>query len=389
MLARQLSIEDYGLLAIIFTVTQFLNIVSISITKEKLVQCDKEDLDHYCQSSWLLQLISGFIIFLLQCFIGFFSGLVTSNHIIFFPIALAAVIHLLTPFTSVQLALLQRQQNYEMFSKISDSVVIINNFFIAILCYSGFSFWSIPLAWIISIIFQIIFIFNSHIWYPSLSFNFRYWKDILSFGLRSSFVEILTRIRESIDYLFVGQFLGIDSLGLYYFAFNAGLGFTLSISRPLERTIYSQFCSKLPFDFSFYELIRCIRLAFIVVIPIISIQSLLAPLYVPFLFGEKWVEAGAVPLLIIICLSGITRLPCKTICLAFRAKGKLNIEVYWNIIFTFFFIIAIYFSSQISVLYVSLTVLILHLLLEPLFMSLGINLFRNRISKQYIGKIDQ
>lgn len=381
MLARQLSIEEYGLIAIIITVTQFLNIFSISITKEKLVQCDEADLEYYCQSSWLLQLICGFIIFLLQCFVGFFNGLVTSNHIIFFPIALAAVIHLLTPFTSVQLALLERQQNYKIFSRISDSVVIINNLFVAILCYSGFSFWSIPIAWIISIIFQIIFISNSHIWYPSLSFNFRYWKDILSFGLRSSFVEILTRIRETIDYLFVGQFLGIDSLGLYYFAFNAGLGFTLSISRPLERTIYSDFCSKLPSNFGIYEVIRCIKIAFIVVISIVSIQSLLASLYVPILFGAKWVEAGAVPLLIIICLSGITRLPCKTICLAFRAKGELNIEVYWNIFFTFLFVIAIYYSSQLSVLYVSLTVLLLHLLLEPIFMIFGVNLFKNSISK--------
>ena len=129
MLARQLSIEEYGLIAIIFTVTQFFNIFSISITKEKLVQCDEADLEYYCQSSWLLQLICGFIIFFLQCFVGFFNGVVTSNHIIFFPIALAAVIHLLTPFTSVQLALLERQQNYKIFSRISDSVVIINNLF--------------------------------------------------------------------------------------------------------------------------------------------------------------------------------------------------------------------------------------------------------------------
>ena len=56
----------------------------------------------------------------------------------------------------------------------------------------------------------------------------------------------------------------------------------------------------------------------LVIVSIISIQSLLAPLYVPFLFGSKWVDAGAVPLLIIICLSGITRLPCKTVCLALK-----------------------------------------------------------------------
>ena len=309
--------------------------------------------------------------------------MLVSNRIVAFPIALAAVIHLLTPFTSVQLALLQRNKNFEQFSKISNSVLIINNIFVAILCYFGFSFWSIPFAWIISIIFQIIFVYNSHIWQPVLSLNRKYWKEIYSFGLRASFVEILTRTRESVDYLFVGQFLGLDSLGLYYFAFNSGLGFTLSVSRPLERTIYSEICSKLPSSFSLNDLFNCIKSVSLVIVSIISIQSLLAPLYVPFLFGSKWVDAGAVPLLIIICLSGITRLPCKTVCLALRANGKLNIELYWNLIFTSLFITALFFSSQINVLYVSLTVLLIHLLMEPAFMIFGIRLFRDRTYQQY------
>ena len=331
----------------------------------------------------LLQFTSGFIIFLLQCIIGLYIGLVISNTIIFFPIALSAFIHLLTPFTTVQLALLQRNKNFEQFSKISNSVLIINNILIAIFCYLGFSFWSIPLAWIISIIFQIIFVYNSHIWLPVYSLNCKYLKEIFSFGLRTSLVEILTRTRESIDYLFVGQFLGLDSLGLYYFAFNSGLGFTLSVSRPLERTIYSEICSKLPSGFSLNDLFSCIKSASFVVVSIISIQSLLAPLYVPFLFGSKWVDAGAVPLLIIICLSGITRLPCKTVCLALRANGKLNIELFWNLIFTSLFVIVLFFSSQVSVLYVSLSVLLLHLLMEPAFMAFGIRFFKSLTYQQY------
>ena len=378
VLARQLSIEDYGIVAIIVSITQFLNIISISLTKDKLVQCPEKDLADYCQSSWLLQFISGCIIFLLQCIIGFYTGLVVSNTAIVFPIALTALIHLLTPWTTVQLALLQRYQNFEQFSKISNIVLIINNLATAILCYYGFNFWSIPLAWIISIIFQIIFVYNTHIWRPALAPNRKFWKKILLFGLTTSFVEILTKTRESIDYLFVGHFLGLGSLGLYYFAFNSGLGFTLSVSRPLERTVYSEICSKLPSSFSLNNLLTCIKSVSSVIIFIISIQSLLATLYVPFLFGSKWVEAGAVPLLIIICLSGITRLPCKTVCLALRASGKLNIELYWNLIFTAFSIIVLFFSSQVSVLYVSLTVLFLHLLLEPAFMAFGIRFFKSR-----------
>ena len=382
VLARQLSIEDYGLIAIIVTVTQFLNIIANSLTKDKLIQCDKKVLEDYCQASLLLQFTSGFIIFLLQCLIGFYTGFVISNTTIVFPIVLAAFIHLLTPFTSVQLALLQRNNNFEKYSKISNSSLVINNLFVAILCFCGLAFWSISLAWVISIIFQILFIYNLHIWQPALSLDRKYWKEIFLFGLRTSFVEILTRIRESIDYLFVGNFLGLDSLGLYYFAFNSGLGFTLSVSRPLERTIYSEICSKLPSSFSLNVLFKCITSAFLIIIPIISIQSLFATLYVPFLFGTKWVDAGAVRILIFICLSGITRLPCKTVCLAFRANGKLNIELYWNLIFTFLFITAIFFSSQVSVLYVSLTVLFLHLLLEPAFIAFGVSFFKRRTHLQ-------
>ena len=377
-LARQLSIDDYGLLSVIVTVTQILNVISISISKEKIIQCDEKELEHYCRSAWSLQFIIGFIIFLLQCFIGLLAGLIFSDFYVVFPIILTGFIHLLVPFTSIQLSLLQRNQNFEKFSKISNSVIVINNLLTAILCYCGLSIWSIPFAWVISIIFQSLFVYNSQIWFPCLSIDPKYWKIILSFGLRSSLVEILTRIRESVDYLFVGYFLGVDSLGLYYFAFNSGLGFTLSVARPLERTIYSNLCSNSKNGINISDLIKCIKLALIVIAPIIILQSFLAPFYVSLLFGNKWVDAGAVPLLILICISGITRLPSKSVSLAFRAVGKLNIDLYWHLFFTTLFVLGIFFSSQVSLLYVSLTVLILHLLLEPLFIVLGIKFLKGQ-----------
>ena len=91
-------------------------------------------------------------------------------------------------------------------------------------------------------------------------------------------------------------------------------------------------------------------------------------MYVPIVFGSKWVDAGALPLIILICLSGMTRLPAKATLLALRSIGKINLELRYSFYFTLTFCILTAVSAQFSVIAVSVSVLMVHFIFDPILM---------------------
>ena len=372
ILARQLTVTEYGYVAIIMTVTQYFHILSNSAIKQKVIQSKDEKLSDVCQTSWNLQVIVGTIAFSLQALIAIIVGSTTNNNNIVFPIALAGTAHLLNTLSYIQLALLERRRNFKVVANISNTVIVFNNLLSTVFAIGGLGYWSVSISRVIALFLQVFITFKAIDWRPTVTKKFRYWKDIVVFSIKSLGVEIMTTTRESLDYLLVGNFLGIEALGIYYFAYNAGLSITLSISKPLESIIFSEICSSNKRDKRVNAIIKCLRLSFMVITPIITLQTLLSPMYIPVVFGSKWIDAGALPVLILTCLSSTTRLPTRCILLAFRAMGRINIDFYWNAFFTMIVCIVIYVTAHINILAVALGILLAHALLEPIIIIIGL-----------------
>lgn len=81
----------------------------------------------------------------------------------------------------------------------------------------------------------------------------------------------------------------------------------------------------------------------------------------------RWVEAGAVPILILLCLSAIPRVFAESHSQLLRVLDKPNIDFYWNILFTGLFTLAIFIGLNWSLMGVASGVLLVHLLAIPVF----------------------
>ena len=88
----------------------------------------------------------------------------------------------------------------------------------------------------------------------------------------------------------MGAFLGTEALGLYYFAFNAGLGITQSLITACNLVLFPHLSKLTGFEFE-----REFRSAFLggfaIFAPLVTVQALLAPFYVPIVFRAKWTAA--------------------------------------------------------------------------------------------------
>ena len=69
-----------------------------------------------------------------------------------------------------------------------------------------------------------------------------------------------------------------------------------------------------------------------VIVPFVVLQSSLAPIYVPIIFGEQWTKA--IPILVVICLSAIPFSLSFFTDGLMNAVGKPKINLYFNLIYT-------------------------------------------------------
>ena len=164
----------------------------------------------------------------------------------------------------------------------------------------------------------------------------------------------------------MGRFLSIEALGIYYFAFNAGFGISFGIISSIKSAVLPHLCDARDnfqqFKKSYFQSLKTIA---IVIVPLVLTQSILAPFYVPIVFGEKWV--GAIPILILICLSAIPRPFADSASQLLVAVDKPQWDLLWNLIFTAVFAGSLFIGVQWQSVGVAIAVFASHLILLPIF----------------------
>ena len=140
-----------------------------------------------------------------------------------------------------------------------------------------------------------------------------------NFGIGILASEILAACRMQADKLLVGFFFGTKMLGVYYFAFNAGLGISQSLASAFGIVLLPHL-SRFPVAARrTVEAARVLLWAMLAFGPVVLAQSLLAPQYVPIIFGEEWAEAGIY--VSVMALAGLPLLAGAALSALYRANG--------------------------------------------------------------------
>lgn len=378
ILARFLTPDDYGLAAIVFTVYEFTLTFTRFGVSAKLIQTDSEDLDELCNSAYWLSWAVFLGLFAIQCISSVPVSWFYQDSRLILPICIAALPLLIVPFSAIQYALIQRQNRFKVVALNNTLQTFFGSTLSAVLAIFGFGMWAIVLPMVLVAPIWVFIFYIKHPWRPSKKFTTKRWGEILGFGKNILGVQLLNTSRNYLDYLIVGRFVSIAELGVYYFAFNAGLGISLSIIKAISSALLPHLAEVksdwLKFKSNYLNSLKTIGL---IIIPFVLLQSCLAPIYVPIVFGEKW--ANAVPILILICLSAIPRPFSEAASQLLIAFGQPNLDLRWNMIFTFVFIAALLIGVKWGAIGVAMAVLIVHLTCMPLFTIWATRYVFNRI----------
>ena len=366
VLARFLTAEDYGLAAIVMTVGEFTRVFMDVGTWWKIVQTDQQDLKTLCDSAYWLNWVVFSCLFVIQCVAAFPVSWLYQNNKLIIPICVAAIPYLIAPISAVQSALIHRENKLKLVALINTVSNLINYILGALLAVFGMGLWAIVLPGVLVAPLVSLIYCTNHSWRVTTGFTTKYWDDIFVFGKNILGVQLLKTLRNNLDYLIVGRFLGIKELGLYFWGFNAGLGISLSVINALNSALLPHLCEsrgdRLKLKKRYFSSFKAIGF---IIVPLIILQSSLAPLYVPVVFGEKWVIA--IPILILICLSAIPRPFADASSQLLVAVGKPELDLRWNVLFTAIFASALFVGVHWQAIGVATSVLLVHMICLPLF----------------------
>jgi len=367
IVARLMTPEYFGLAAIALASNELAHVVARFGTSAYIVQAKDEQLQNTKHIANTLNWAIGILLFVLQCAAAYPIALWYEAPEVFWPICILALSYLLMPLGELHAALNQRNNHLDALAKgdiyqaIGDSVLTI------LLAISGFGVWALILPKVLVVPLWII---------PQrrrVKYEAKWPKDwamtqtIIRFGRQVLGVELLTIFRTNIDVLIVGSILGVNALGVYFFAMNAGLGITRSLLSALSRALYSYLCGSTDERPVLERFKRGLLLTLCVVVPWVALQASTAQWYVPVIFGTQWVEHGAVPILIIFCLAGIPLALNESASQYLRATDRTKQDLRWYLPFTVLYTTALLIGVQWGIIGAALSVLIIYIINAPVY----------------------
>ncbi|MBO3459835.1 lipopolysaccharide biosynthesis protein [Aetokthonos hydrillicola Thurmond2011] len=366
IVAKFLTPYDYGLAAILMTVREYsITFANVGITA-KIIQAEEKELEDLCNSAyWLNWTVFGSL-FILQCLAAFPISLLYKTQDIILPICVSGLVYLIWPVTSIQRTLIQRENRFKIIAVTDSTQNLITTSLVALCAALGMGVWSFVTPLVLGALIETFMYYRYHPWRISKKFTTKHWGEIFTFGKNILGVNLFRTLRNNLDYLIVGHFIGVKELGVYFFGFNTGLGISLSIINSINSAILPHLCSSrndwAVFKKRYFSSLKTIAL---VIIPFVLLQSSLAPFYVPIVFGEKWI--AATPILILICLSAIPRPFADAASQLLVAIDKPELDLRWHVIFTGIFTMAVLIGVYWNVIGVAASVLLVHMICLPIF----------------------
>ena len=367
IVARLMTPEYFGLAAIALASNEIAHVIARFGTSAYIVQCTDEQLDRHKHIANALNWAIGILLFSLQCAASYPIAIWYDAPELVWPICVLALSYLMMPFGELHGALNQRNNNLDalakgdIFQAIGDAILTIT------LALSGFGVWALILPKVLVVPLWVIPQRRRVKYRAQWPNSWASTRIIVRFGRQVLGVELLTIFRTNIDVLIVGSLLGVNALGVYFFAMNAGLGITRSLLSALSRALYSYLCGssdERPIDVRFK---RGLTLTFLVVVPWVALQATTAQWYVPIVFGNQWVEHGAVPILVIFCLAGIPLAFNESASQFLRATGRTQADLRWYLPFTVLYTLALLIGVQWGITGAAASVLLIYLINAPLY----------------------
>ena len=321
--ARSLDLAQIGVAAAALAAADILKALTENGVGQKIISAPDHALPQTCATAHRIFWVWCIGLFLAQSAIGFALYAANGNALLLVMILLLAGEYLFMPAGLVQTALAMRAGKLRQTAAISGGQIVGANILSMLLVLAWPTAVALILPRLLTAPFWLIAMRRLHPWTIDLSQGRAPLRPFLSFGWAVLGVELVKALRLQADKLIVGLLMGAEALGLYFMAFNAGLSLANSFSVAFSTVLFPHLCASAD---KAAALRQSILLAVGLITPAVVTQALLAPYYVPVLFGEGW--SGIDDIVSILCLVAIPTTLWSATAGWLRATGRAHRE-FW------------------------------------------------------------
>ncbi|MBY6029250.1 oligosaccharide flippase family protein [Halomonas sp. DP8Y7-1] len=247
-------------------------------------------------------------------------------------LAVLSGVYLFMPAGLVQVFLLMRGGCFGIIARITATQAIADQLLTLIFVLLWPSAWAIVLPKLVTAPLWLLLVRRAKAWRPAPVAGLTPWQSFLGFAAGVLISELVNVARTQLDKLLVGALFGVQALGIYYFAFNAGLGITTSFITALGQVLFPYISAATSASSRACRCRQGLWLGLGAFLPVLVLQVGLAPWYVPLVFGEQW--RGAAPLVSVLALGAVPMIFAAVASAWLRAHNRPAVEALLNSIAT-------------------------------------------------------
>lgn len=360
-LARLLSKEDFGLLAISSVFLSIVNTLATSGIAEYIIYYNDENKDEKLNAAFWLNSLLTLAVIVIVASTGIFWADFYKNEKIYSLLLLLSISFFFEMTSTVPRAMLRKELEYKSlvyYTSISMTVVSAGKLFAA---FAGFGVFSLALPQAIVSPFLMITFFLKTKWRPYAYFGLNHFKSIFNYTRHIIGGRVLTKLVNEGDNLIVGKFIGLEGLGVYALAFQLANLVTTNVVF-LVNDIFLPLFSKVKGDVERLRRIytRMIQFLGFISFPLITTLLIAAEPIVYFIYGEKWMDA-VLPFQIL-CLFTLGRSISSPSSSIYNALGRPEIGFNIALVYTPVFLISVFFGSHYGVVGVAISTTIVRVI---------------------------
>jgi len=291
VLARLLGPVDFGLFALAFVAIDALGLFKSMGFDSALIQ-RKDNVEKAANTAFFIIPLLGIMLYFILTLSAPWIGRFLNNTQVVRVIRALGIIFIISCFSKVPAALLEKKMQFRKASIIEISTALVYGLSAIAFAFLKFGVWSLVIAYILKTVNQAILTFIYAKWRPKFEFDRRIALEMFHFGKFLFLGGVVWFLKMNLDNLLVGKLLGVSALGIYAIAFNLANFPADYFGGKVYRVIFPAF-SRIQDDQ--YDLkqafLKTTKFVGIFTFPFCAILFLMGDEVIRLIYGLKWLEA--------------------------------------------------------------------------------------------------
>lgn len=302
LLARILSPEDYGIVALLTFFVSVLDVIITSGFGSSLVQRkDASDLDF--STVFYFCVLLSCVLYLLLFFCAPIIARFFSNNTLIMLLRILGIRLLFSGVATIQNAYVDKHMMFKRYFISSTFSAIISGSVAYLMALYGYGVWSLVAQYVISLFISTVVLWFTVRWRPVVQFSTQRLKLHYSYGWKLLMSSIIATVYTEVRAPIIGRLYSSSALGYY----SRGNSFPNLITDNLTSSINSVLFPAISQEQTNPDKVRSmtrrsIKTTAYLIMPIMTGMAVVAKPLVLLLLTNKWIES--VPYLQIACFSG-------------------------------------------------------------------------------------